>query len=63
MAAEVKSNIAQLGEEKEKSVQSRSHWQRALARLRNDRLTLLAMGVMLVSAIGPFVFFKRKGGL
>jgi peptide/nickel transport system permease protein len=46
MTAQTQSRVAKLDTKSEEIIKSRSHWQRALARLRKDRLTLLAMAII-----------------
>ncbi len=41
------SNVAILDDKSKEQIKSRSHWQRAAMRLRKDRLTLLALGVII----------------
>lgn len=45
------SNVAILDDRTKELIKSRSHWQRAFMRLRRDRLTLLAIGVMVVLTV------------
>jgi peptide/nickel transport system permease protein len=46
MAANVKTNVAQLQAEETGQIKVRTHMQRALMRLRRDRLTLVALAVL-----------------
>jgi peptide/nickel transport system permease protein len=55
MAAETQNRVAKLNTKNDEVIKSRSHWQRALARLRKDHLTLFALAVITVLALSTIL--------